>query len=110
MDDQSFRLFRLGDHGRYPTQVKPTADHTFPDGDVLEWSLTDSGLVVRMSDVHYEERLRGPTRLRFPLLRLCATIVNPTSGPNALALNRAWFANWRARGISMRCHEAEKLG
>ncbi|QEG24836.1 hypothetical protein [Mariniblastus fucicola] len=49
--------------------MKPTAEHTFPDADVLEWRLTDSELLVRMSDVFYDGHLRGEAQLRFPLLR-----------------------------------------
>ena len=49
--------------------MKPTAEHSFPDADVLEWRLTDSELFVRMSDVFYDGQLRGEATLRFPLLR-----------------------------------------
>ncbi len=49
--------------------MKPTHEHSFPDAEVLSWRLTPEQLEFEMTDVHYDGKLRGRAKLRFPLIR-----------------------------------------
>ena len=54
--------------------MKPTAAHSFPDAEVVRWSLSSDLLEVEVSDVHFDGQLRGPAKLVFPLLHLATAM------------------------------------
>lgn len=49
--------------------MKPTAEYSFPDAEVLDWRLTDDALDVQVSSVFFAGELHGIAKLHFVLLR-----------------------------------------